>query len=70
MARFPLPMRNYDRDQPAVNVMVRAMASTFIEQHEALMSQQGGQLRKPDVAGRVLHLFNEFGEPTHNSPCR
>ena len=117
MARFPLAMRNYDRDKPVILVMKRAMASSgsvsvcsrgqstgrisptrkrgmmftnraprlrvgltrlvlqtkrrrypssLIEQHKALMPQQGGHFCEADVARRVVHPDDELGTLTHN----
>jgi hypothetical protein len=65
MACFALAMRNHDRDEPAIGVMISAMAAPPIEQHKALVTQERIHLSKPNIAGRIAHLFNELRSLTH-----
>ncbi len=51
MAGLALPVRDHNGDESSIVVMIRAMAPTFIEQHEALMTQEGIDLGKTDIAG-------------------
>ena len=66
MACFALAVRYHDGDDSPIGVMIRAMAPPFIEQHEAFMTQEGCHLGIPSIAGRIVHLFNEFGTLAHS----
>jgi hypothetical protein len=61
-------MRHHNRDESAINMMICAMASSLIEKHEALVTQECLHLREPDRAGRIAHLLKELGALTHTIP--
>jgi hypothetical protein len=46
-------------------MMVRAMASPFVEEHKAVLTQKRVHLAEPDIARCVVDPFNQLGAPAH-----
>jgi hypothetical protein len=65
MTRLPLAMRRHDGNETTIGMVVRAMASSFIEEDEAFMTQERIHFCKADFSGCVPHLVQKFQTPTH-----
>jgi hypothetical protein len=68
MTSLPLGMGHHNGDEATVSVMVGTMASSFIEENKALVTQERIHLHKTDFSGGVAHLVQKFQTATHRMP--
>ena len=58
MTGFAPAVRDDNSKQPAIVVVIGAVAASLVENNKSFVTQQGMHLGKSDAAGGASHLFN------------